>query len=1112
MKKKKHVITKTYDNLRGFSTDNIYARPPQVADQAFNIHKNTDESFGPRRGYQCETANIGGQGFATLDTPCRCGIEKVCLHRDGNLYRELVRNIFIKYDLLSFISGWSVSPWSITPWSVSLVSISKRVWFEFTIFTDDRYLATDPGWSVSPWSFSPWGSPNGESITFNGWLNQAAIVNGTQTNVNTVVVDVGHIVTSPSVITFLDQGTDTVQYRSVTSVTPTSITFTGPPISVNNDDRINLFYEQLFRKGFDVDTPYPISQFISYLNTIPGITAFADGDDSYPAAFIPIQEITQLVNDQETFLEYFYWEVIPHPVNPLLPGTAQVLNQNSPTFENASFAIVDEVLYCTNGYDFPVKYDGQNAYLSGVPIGLKVDASDNTTSPGPFSATEKYSYAITYEQKDAAGHIVEGGLSPQFLWVVPTGPRTNVIIEDLTANSGYNTNAAIFTGSPTPVVYGPDNNGFYYHYVPVSAGYTLIVGDSGYYRDALIAKAKNGTATLTTRIIVDAGHGVIIGDEIYFLDNSNVLRRRTVVDIDNTGIDPVLEIDGGQVDIQNDPDIYSYVEDNVYGHVAITDAAYVNQTTFGVEAGHTLVIGDEIVFLDPLRVVVRRTLTNVTATTITFAYSASISAGQLITSNSMDPTTITIQSGKLNPIVTIMGEIISNNLRINVYRTAKNATEFRLIAKIPNNSFAATQTYVDQLPDGERGIRYVVPLRSPGPPPMCKYLLEFNNVLIYAGGSRNPEDTDFSLDGAYFSQGDEPENVPPATNSFLVPSNDDIVSGVGKSGSVLVVFKDRSIYAISGDLLTSQFEVVAVAPGSNIGCAANASIVSIGGLLYFLHTNGVYTMSESQLFPTDEFGRPVPVSQMIDVKFREKPFEVNRRFVFKRAVGVNYTDDNEYWLFMPCENITGTARNANQFSRVFCFDYEDKNWFEWNQINAAGGFIYYNGAIVWQERRLSGFVGNTSNTYRQHNYRRLIDYADHTTTIPTFWSSSWEDLGLPEVRKKFIRCRLLIDRIDSLYQFNQPLIKFASYLDRYPNLKDTIKTVTTVNNSTRWGSFWSWSKWAGLVDSFAAIDFRQGTTAKSLQISMEMNQLNTAYKFAGFRIEISPDYPVSILR
>lgn len=1105
-----HVITKTYDDLKGFSTDNIYARPPQVADRALNIHKNTDESFGPRRGYQCEVADIGGLGFTSFDPVCRCGIEKICLHRDGNLYRELTRNIYIDYDLLSFISGWGTAPWSITPWSVNLVSISNRVWFEFTIFTDPRYLTTGPGWSLAPWSLSPWGSPGGESITFNAWLKNAAIVNGNQSNVNTITVDIGHIVTNGSIISLLNQLDDTIQYRTVISNTPTSITFSGPPLDVENDDRIDLFYEQLFRKGFDVAVPYPISQFIAYLNTIPGITAFADGVDTYPAAFIPIIEKTQLVNDARAILDYFYWEIIPHPVNPLLPGSANALNQNSPELENASFAIFNEVLYCTNGFDFPVKYDGQNAYKSGVPAGDKVDVLDNAAA-GPFTAGDTYNYAITYEQKDKATHVVEGQISPAFPYIIPTTNHSNdVEINDITSTSRYNTNGALATGGAA-TVYGPDNQGFYYHYVNVSLGKTFIVGDVAYYRDTVIAQVINGTAS-SIRLEVSPGHGVVQGDTIYFVDAGSVLRQRTVVDIDDTGLNPILEIDGGRVDVTNNPAIYSYIEDNVYGHIAISSANTTNQTTFPVSPGHNLLVGDQIEFLNPQNIPVYRTLTGVTANDITFLHAASIGIGQLISSPTMSATQITIQAKKQNPIVTGAGEALSNNLRINVYRTTADGTELRLVAKIPNNSFAANQTFHDVLPDGELGVRYIIPLRTPGSPPMAKYIISFENLLIYAGGSRNSQDTDFSLDGFYFSEGDDPENVPAATNSALVPSNDDVVSGVGISGSTLVIFKDRSIYAISGELLTSQYQRVSVAPGSNIGCAANASIVSIGGLLYFLHTNGIYTMSESQLFPTDPLGRPIPISQPIDALFREKPYDVSRRFVFKRAVAMNYTQDNEYWLFLPCENVTGTIRNANTNSRVLCFDYENKNWFEWSQINAAGGFIQVNNTGYWQERRLSGFVGNTSNTYRQHNARRLVDYADHTTTIPVFWSSSWEDLGYPEVRKKFIRCMLLIDRIDSLYQLNQPALKFASYLNRYPNLKDTIADVTTVNNSTKWGSAWSWTKWSGLVDSFIRIPLRQGTQAKSMQISLELNQLNTSFKMSGFQLEISPEYDKTIVR
>lgn len=1097
----KHIITRSYTNLKGFSTDSIYLKPPNISQEAINIHRDPDGTFTPRRGFQCETADIGGLGITSFDNPCRCGIELVCVNRDGNLYRRIEKPINIAY-----------------------TTASTEAWFQFSILTNPNLFNNSPGWSFEPWSLTPWSNPSGESITFQGFVKSAAVVVGQQLNVTTINVQAGHVVQVADVISVMNQENRQIVTRTVSAVGATTITFVGGTLSVNNNDRIDVFIEQLFLRGFDVTTPYPISQFLAVLNSINGITAFTEGPTNYPAAFIPIQEFTTITTGNNTDIYYYYWEKIPSPINPLLPGSANVQNQNSLLFENASFCVYDEILYCTNGYDFVVKYDGQNAYLAGVPKGERPFVETN--GAGVLTANDTFYYAVTYEQKDNATHVIEGQVSDSFAYEVGGTPEsTSISMLDLNANSGYNTNGALASGA-ADAVYGPDNDGEYYHFIGTLAGQTFIVGDTAYYQDRQIAQVNWGGSPLTgTNLPVDPGYGILIGDTISFIDATGALRRRIVVDINTTTTPNQIEINGPAVDTSNNPAITAYVESPVFGHVGIATGNQTNVTVVNLLVNgpvvNNLEIGDTITFASPTNGVIERTVTGRTTSTITVDEPVDVLDGEIIKSGTIDDDQITLQASKSAAIVTNNGDPMSNNLKINIYRSHGSPngelTELSLVETIPNDSFSTSQTFIDNLSDAELDLQIALDKGSqqeaPNPPPKCKYLLTYQNLVIYAGGSRYASDTEWSLDAFYYSKGNQPEAVPAATNFQLVPSNDDIISGVATSGSSLIIGKDRSIYAISGDLLTSQFQVTPVAPGSNIGVAAHATMRSVGSLLYFLsNTGGVFSMAETQMFPTDAFGDPIPLSKPIDVLFRSRKFDKDKQFVYKRATAINFTTDNEYWLFLPCEDTAGTLRNANDNSIILCFDYMEKNWFLWDSINAAGGFSLIGDNVFWQERRLSGFVGNTSNLYRQHRNYRLIDYADHTRTIPVFWSSSWEDLQYPQVRKKFIRAMLLFDRIDSLYQLNEPFIQFATYLDRFPDNKDTIAPVTTVNNSVPWGSAWSWQKWAGTVDPFIRINLKNGTTAKSMQISLEMNKLNTSFKFNGFQLEICPEYDKTFVR
>jgi hypothetical protein len=152
--------------------------------------------------------------------------------------------------------------------------------------------------------------------------------------------------------------------------------------------------------------------------------------------------------------------------------------------------------------------------------------------------------------------------------------------------------------------------------------------------------------------------------------------------------------------------------------------------------------------------------------------------------------------------------------------------------------------------------------------------------------------------------------------------------------------------------------------------------------------------------------------------------------------------------------------------------------------------------------------GNTANLYKQHRFYRLVDHADHAGPENCEWLSSWEDLGQPEVRKKFSGCILLMDRLSDLYQYNHPQMVFSSYLDRKPGLQSTISNVTQVDNTRNagWGtSGWGWNYWSGIQDSFIHINLKQGTVAKSIQVGFKISGINMDIRLAGFQLEIIPE-------
>ena len=1171
-----HIITRQVGNLRGFSTDSLYLRPPNVAENAINIQRAPDGTLQLRRGYQCQIADIGGMGIGTFDDPDLDQIKTVCIGTDGMVYNKLTKQIYLYYNntISGDISGVSNSnPAVVTSAAhdlqpgavITIRSITATGVGTMYILNNNQYIVgtivdannftinnlngtpvdssnttnyppyvSGGTWTISFTSyryltFSIFVDPaliyngSGQSINSSIIANGAAQINGNQTLTNTINVFYGHDIAVGDVVRFYNT-VGVPQQRTVTGVTIYTVTVDGNPVSVKGNAYINQYIEVMFGKGFEVSSPYLISQYLAFItdptNGITGLEYSINGDSDLPAAFLQIVESTVIGQTQPFIMDYWYWQQVNFTINPPLPGSANIRFQNSPDFENSSMAAFDDVIYICNGWDYPQKYDGQTVYRTGMPLAPRPSVVDDTTMfpSKPFLTGQTYQYAITYEQIDAKGHIVEGEISEVFKYTVGTGPTaSDVTVNNLFSSPGnnWNTDFAVATGG-TSTVYGPDGQGYYYNFVPVSIGFTMKIGDSAYYADITAGTFPAGTQTNQFVLNVNAGHAILPGNTVYFFDTSIILRQRLVVETSAT----TITISGDPVTVSDTiPNILVYKTSLVLADVAIIDGNQTNINNILVITGHNVQLGDVVEFLDNSEYLQRRNVTFVDATHVTVdGIPVSVLGGVLISSTNQKTNSITFRRINPNGATLVANNPISNNLRINIYRTLQGQSfgvngELFLVASIPNDSSSpAQQVYIDAIPDSELGRQFDDPDQFPNPPPISKYVKAFGTQLFYAGGERGKSE---NSDRVFFSDGNAPEIVPLASNFFNVPNVDDDITGIGVSGSTFITTKNHSLWAATGNFLSGQIDVVQIASGTNIGCVAHATIISVSTLMYFLHTNGVYAITENQLFPTDAFGNPVPISLAIDVIFRETNYLPQNKYVFKRAVAVNYTKDNQYLLFLPCEATQTTIRDANSNSILLAYDYQEKNWFLWNNMNAAGGIFVVDDDLYFQERRYSAVDGNTANLYKQHRFYRLVDHADHAGAQRCEWLSSWEDLGQPEVRKKFCRCILLMDRLSSVLQNNHPRMEFASYLNRLPNLKNTIATIRQVDNVRNAGwstSGWGWNFWSGYQDSFITVNLKQGTVAKSIQVGFTIQGINMDIKLAGFQLEAIPENRKTVVR
>lgn len=413
-----------------------------------------------------------------------------------------------------------------------------------------------------------------------------------------------------------------------------------------------------------------------------------------------------------------------------------------------------------------------------------------------------------------------------------------------------------------------------------------------------------------------------------------------------------------------------------------TNCALVNGNQVGVNTitvtntPHTMKPGDTAYFLDRSSgLYVTRTVSSVTPTTV-------VVSGAAVNVNNAD--------------------VISNNLRIAIWRNVNGSTTKYLVAEIPNNSFAATQVYADNTADAtlDDNEEFIEPLKDRSPPPKGKYVSAFGNQLVIAGNLLAPT-------ALYYSDIDGAEYFPSDDNQFVVQSAlNDRITGIAANNEVFCVFKQKSIHIISGNIAEDNIRVDQLT--SDIGCAASASIQEVRGSLYFMSDRGVFRMVGGQI--------PEPIGELIEPVWSQIGATSTTRLQLLRAVAVNDRDAQKYILFMPAESADASSNlYANSNSRLFVYDYSrifaENNsrgaWLEWSNMNIAGGATIYNQELVWSERRLSTFTTTVDHIlYRKMQLGDVFDYMDHNQAVNWSYKPQWDFLGEPGYWKKWNRIKL----------------------------------------------------------------------------------------------------------
>lgn len=488
----------------------------------------------------------------------------------------------------------------------------------------------------------------------------------------------------------------------------------------------------------------------------------------------------------------------------------------------------------------------------------------------------------------------------------------------------------------------------------------------------------------------------------------------------------------------------------------------------GSGGNHTLQIGDTAYFFDSV-------------------------SGDYVTRNISGRTTnnITIDGAAVTVTDNV---VISNNLRIGIYRNQSAGTTSSLVVELPNNSFTSTQAYTDNLADVNLGANYLVPIKQHGLPPKGRYLTVFRNQLIISGDLLN-------VNTVYYSDVDGPEFFPAGDNSVLVETNfGDKVSGLSTNNNSLFIFKEQSIHVLTGDIVNDQIRVDIVS-GGDVGCVSHHTISEVKGKLIFLGEKGV-------------FGLTVGDNEPEEVSFRVEPIfrDTSTDFNLTKAVSINWFQKDKYVLFLPSELTSSLNEKYTDKtnSKLLVFDYSRGAWLEWNNIDMQGGATVLNNKLHFTERRLSTITGNVEfNSYKFLDTGDTYDYADHNVGIIWNHKSHWEALQEPDVYKKFTR--LKVSSLDaSVNDFETDAFTLAietqiNYIDARSSAFDLI-----FDSGEGWGEFeWGVAPWGssrGILDKSKL----KAMKAQSIRVIFTNNTIHENILISGWTLEANLPYKTRI--
>lgn len=296
------------------------------------------------------------------------------------------------------------------------------------------------------------------------------------------------------------------------------------------------------------------------------------------------------------------------------------------------------------------------------------------------------------------------------------------------------------------------------------------------------------------------------------------------------------------------------------------------------------------------------------------------------------------------------------------------------------------------------------------------------------------------LDPTYF-----PENF-----YQVVGNTDEDITGFAKQYDYCVIFKEKSIWQMRYE--NGSYPVKPL--NDSTGCINSQSIQLIENSPFYLDTRGIYTIIQSNV--RDERNVEM-VSENVNFANVLGQIGLMQEQGLNEAVTADF--DRKY---MFCVN-----------NKVYVFDYANKCWYKWTNINARS-FLEWNNKLYW------GDSTGAIYTFRDKEDQRAYD--DLENPIKALWRSKMFDFGADE-RKKLVE-RLFF----SMNASRRTSVKVAYYTQE--NEKINLSETPIIND---------------LFD-FRTIDFSRFAFTATTFPRENMKKVK-AKKISYFQVEILNDLP-----